>query len=113
MSGFKCIKGGLRIALGKGEGDIRPRRIRDRHILHDHVNVRPDLGADGEDSGRDAGAVREVRDGDLVLRTVVRDTGDDGLLHVLLLGVEEGCRRDEALELGVCRMVRDPGAVLL
>ncbi len=56
-----------------------------RHVLHDHVEV--DLGAgDGlEDRRGLADLVGHTDNGDLCLAAVVRDTGDDRLLHVGLV----------------------------
>ena len=106
------VEGLLRVAFGQGEGDVGLRGVGDRQVLNDHVDVGADLGDDGEDAGGDAGAVRHVGDGDLVLRAVVSDTGDDGLFHGVFLWGLQGGVGHEALELGVCGGVGDPGAVL-
>ena len=59
------------------------------------------------------GLFGHVGDGDLVLRAVVSDAGDDGLFHGVFLWGLQGGVGHEALEFGVCGGVGDPGAVLL
>ena len=74
------------IAVGTGEGDVRQARALGGDVLDDHVDIGIRTGHDREDAGGGAGHVGDTDDGDLVLAAIVRDAGDDGSFHVILLG---------------------------
>ena len=73
---------GRPVGLGQGEGDVGPRGGDGRLVLHDHVDVDLRRGDRLEDPGRLAHLVGHADDGDLGLAAVVRDAGDDRLLHL-------------------------------
>src|SRR5690606_20528168 len=72
------------VGLGQGEGDVgAARRVGD--VLQHHVDVDLRVGHGAEDAGRRAGVVGNTGDGDLRLRPVMGDAGDQRLFHGDLL----------------------------
>ncbi|AKZ57048.1 putative Integrase [Streptomyces ambofaciens ATCC 23877] len=92
------VDGLAALGLRQGEGDVRQAGGGRGHVLHDHVDV--DLGVcdRAEDRGRLARLVRHTDDRDLGLRGVVRDTGDEGLLHLLFPLLDRLAADPRALE---------------
>ncbi len=58
---------------------------RGRDVLNDHVDVNPGLCQLAEQLGSNPRLVRNSMDGDLGLRRVMDDAGNDCLFHRLLL----------------------------
>ena len=76
----------MAVGLRAGERDVGAARGRRRDVLHDHVEVDAGVGERTEDPRGHARLVRDTDHGDLGVAHVVRDSGDDRLLHVVPFG---------------------------